>query len=845
MKNFLLIFFTFLIWNSSIANAQCPSGNVSFSTQSEINNFKISYPSCTNFQYDILINGSNITSLAGLSNLESISGKLTISNNSVLTSLSGLSALKKVGGILNISSNPVLVNVNGLSSFTNVEGGAVFISYNPELTNLSGLSSLVSIKGNFDISNNYKLTNLNGLSALQSINGALSISDNWMLTNISGLSNITPTTITSLSIADNPLLSVCDLPNFCTYLSYAENDYYRYIVRNGRDCNGFLMKTTICPPVICHAPNQVNIITVTGATSTFSWNTVSNATAYEWMVVTGGANPYTATPLKSGRVTNTTATATGLSEYTLYDFYVKTDCGAEGGSVWSSKLNFTTNRCPSGDLTFTSQSAVDNFKVMYPVCTSITGSVNVSGSTVTNLNGLSNLTNIGGLTIWYTNTLAKLDGLSSLTNISGSLSIQNNSLLTDISGLSGIPSGNITSLKITSNPLLSICNLPNFCTFLSKSPTTHPREIRDNLGSCSNEAAIAANCPVVCDSFIPTDVSVTTVNSSGATFGWNTANHATAYDWIVIETWGNPATSQPLASGRVNGTIANATDLSEYTSYDFYVRTVCGPDNESQWSNRINFTTTGICPTPNTTFNNQEGIDNFKINYPTCTQLQGNVSIVGYAITNLDGLSNITSISGSLSITYSNYLTTLDGLSSLTNIGGELNISYNTALTHLNGLSSLTSINSGRLSLYNNSVLSDITGLSNINSETIGHLDITSNPLLSVCNFPEFCKYLSNPNTTHSRTISRNAAGCLNTTVIIAACNPCSAIVSLTSPTDDYSLGIETKKAKAINGKINASNKISNTARINYEAASIELLSGFQAEAKNGAVFTATVGGCN
>jgi len=44
------------------------------------------------------------------------------------------------------------------------------------------------------------------------------------------------------------------------------------------------------------------------------------------------------------------------------------------------------------------------------------------------------------------------------------------------------------------------------------------------------------------------------------------------------------------------------------------------------------------------TFSTQEQIDNFQINHPNCTDIEGGVTIEGNDITNLDGLSVITSI---------------------------------------------------------------------------------------------------------------------------------------------------------------------------------------------------------
>ena len=44
------------------------------------------------------------------------------------------------------------------------------------------------------------------------------------------------------------------------------------------------------------------------------------------------------------------------------------------------------------------------------------------------------------------------------------------------------------------------------------------------------------------------------------------------------------------------------------------------------------------------TFNTQTQIDNFQINFPNCTEIEGGVKVEGNDITNLDGLNVISSI---------------------------------------------------------------------------------------------------------------------------------------------------------------------------------------------------------
>src|SRR5690606_39831565 len=144
-----------------------------------------------------------------------------------------------------------------------------------------------------------------------------------------------------------------------------------------------------------------------------------------------------------------------------------------------------------------------------------------NNSNLTNLNGLSNLTSVGGyLYIGSNSNLTNLDGLSNLTSVGADLAIQSNSSLTDISGLQNIDPASILStnglgLYIVGNTSLSVCNLENFCTYLAGSG---PRTISDNAGDCVSEAAVTAACIPPCDT--PTNLTATNITSVSATLGW-------------------------------------------------------------------------------------------------------------------------------------------------------------------------------------------------------------------------------------------------------------------------------------------------------------------------------------
>lgn len=115
----------------------------------------------------------------------------------------------------------------------------------------------------------------------------------------------------------------------------------------------------------------------------------------------------------------------------------------------------------------------------------------------------------------------------------------------------------------------------------------------------------------------------------------------------------------------------------------------------------------------NILFTTQAEIDNFPSNYPNCTDITGFVrieGIVGSDITNLDGLSGITSIGGYLRIRNCPLLENIDGLNGLTSVGDELRITNCPLLTDIDALNNLTFVGS-MLIIGGCSLLEHIDGL--------------------------------------------------------------------------------------------------------------------------------------
>jgi len=219
------------------------------------------------------------------------------------------------------------------------------------------------------------------------------------------------------------------------------------------------------------------------------------------------------------------------------------------------------------------------------------------------------------------------------------------------------------------------------------------------------------------------------------------------------------------------------------------------------------------------TFTTQAQVDNFQTNYPGCTEIEGDVTITGSNIRNLNGLNAVASIVGNLNIWNNQKLTKLTGLHKLISIGGSLHIRSNSALTSLTGLESLTFIE-GNFRIYDNNSLTDLTGLNNLSSigdylhielnhsitnltglenlifiggylriennmalvslnglESMtsigGNIEIIYNSSLSTCNAQWLCDYLAAPSGVVN--IYKNTTGCNSIIDVAYACGgiPC------------------------------------------------------------------------
>ncbi|MCP4130959.1 MAG: hypothetical protein GY754_08260 [bacterium] len=281
--------------------------------------------------------------------------------------------------------------------------------------------------------------------------------------------------------------------------------------------------------------------------------------------------------------------------------------------------------------------------------TTIDGNLKIEGASLTNLQGLENLTTIkGSLYIRYNSSMTGLEGLQGITRISGSAYITNNPVLASLNGLRN-------------------------CSFLGSLWLQENDAISD-LNGLQNLAVLN-------------------------------------YLWI-----------------EQNDNLSSIAILNRVRNLE-HVIIILSPALMSL-----------------------EGLNNLG-------SMSGDLWLESLPGADFSPLSSVSSIGGSLRISYCNSLVDLASLSGLTSVGTSCSIRNNASLVSLNGLNNLSNIkfglyiednpalesidalaglgtgdaeNPGSIEIVNNDALSALTGLNNITG-TLGSIEIANNDALESC----------------------------------------------------------------------------------------------------------------
>ena len=453
-----------------------------------------------------------------------------------------------------------------------------------------------------------------------------------------------------------------------------------------------------------------------------------------------------------------------LEQYFEYEHpheEVDFEISANGGGCNSeeeieSSCNETS--CEISDLILTTQSEVDAFLTDHPNCHTI-NSLIIEGAGITNLNGLSNL-----------------------SNINNRLEIVNTSLV-NMSGIEGVAIGFDADIIISVNPLL------------------------EYIGSLYFNSEIDT---IIIDNNIGLDAIGIFDGLSNLEYLEITDNPILS-DIIAIESleW---ATSIRIVSNQNLNECCPLFRLLE----DGVSELIVGNNGSSCSSEIVIREQCGFCEFPDVHLSTQEDVDNYRLNHAACEEIHSLI-IDGEDITNLDSLYHIAAIQG-IDVTISNTsITSLNGLSKAIIDVGHFSIlnnpflesiefenrffAYmgfeiidNPALSHIEGMEEIDRVDyvliGGNTSLVNldflsnlqsadeihisdNNSLVDINGLSNLDRHAVRNIILHGNTKLSECCVLDNL-FGEEHGSEISFEISFNAPGCNNEGEIRSTCSePC------------------------------------------------------------------------
>ena len=400
------------------------------------------------------------------------------------------------------------------------------------------------------------------------------------------------------------------------------------------------------------------------------------------------------------------------------------------------------------------QADVDGF-----AATEVNGRITVSGHSITNLNGLSELTKCNSLVISLNSNLTNLIGLANLVSVKDDLIIRQNNSLTTLVGFSSLTTVGTAppdALIIQGND-----NLVNVDGFLSLT-FAHSLTI-DNNAKLLDVDGLSELIEVedffrISDNPLLTNLdglsALQTVSSSGGNFTIDNNDALTNLDGLSGVT--------NLAGLIVinNEAIVNLNGLTNVTNIHFGGITI---ENNKSLLNIDGLSNTG-------TFGDLRIINN-----PALTNIDGLSGVTrihnidgqhpleianNSSLTNIDGLKNLISVrDGNLAIRFNDALTNIDGLSNLELVGQALIIVGNDLLSDVDGLSSLKDIAS--LSIIQNRALTNLDGLSKLRL-VVRAIRIEFNPVLT-----DFCglsNLFENGEIGGAITIKNNGANTVNIT---------------------------------------------------------------------------------
>ncbi len=316
---------------------------------------------------------------------------------------------------------------------------------------------------------------------------------------------------------------------------------------------------------------------------------------------------------------------------------------------------------------------------------------------LTSLEGLSNLKTIGeNLSLEEVNSFNSF-ALPTLEKIGGDLFVSSNESLESMQGLENLKT--VGSLNITLNPSMKNIDGLNGLTIIN------------------NNANISSNPTLLnFDGF----ESLTTIGGRFDIEENDLLESITGWDNVAFD-----STSSGSVSQNPKLTICNAMGLCSYFVEigEPFQSNIFFSGNAFGCNSKVEVYVSCIpelCLPYETEFNTQSEVDNFLLENPDCIWTHANIRISGGDISNLDGFTNLDSVSGNLELFNLENLNDLTGFSNLKIVENMFQISS----LNVPSLQPLQNLEfAGGLDITGNPNIVDFTGLSGL--KRIGNLGLT------------------------------------------------------------------------------------------------------------------------
>lgn len=365
-------------------------------------------------------------------------------------------------------------------------------------------------------------------------------------------------------------------------------------------------------PNPCATPTGLNTTNITGTGATLNWTAASGASGYAVDYRAYGVNTWTS----YGTTSTTSMNITGLAEFTLYIWRVKTICSNGIGNYVSSSFT-TTARCdmPAGLNTtgITSGSAMLNwntsygagdYTVEYKMATNTTWTVMPATSfRAVQLTGLLPATlydwrvrgNCYNTNSNYTNAQFTTSSICGTVANLVATAITSSSAVLGWDAITGANNYDVEYKTVASTNWVSAGSVNSTSYFIAglQDNTDYQWRVRANCSSGSGGFVQSqfTTLQLVCNA--PVNLFASSITENTAVIQWDAvsgaAGYVVQYKELSAVVWQNAV---------ANGTTAIINNLLAGTAYQWQVATICGSNNNSTFTGSQFATTVPACGIP-------------------------------------------------------------------------------------------------------------------------------------------------------------------------------------------------------------------------------------------------------